>query len=64
MSDVSKAILNQTGLIRGRVRLTVISVTRYVRVFIMFPVKYGVYFMMDDHQKPKYKTIYVSPKVT
>lgn len=64
MCGVSKAILNQTGLIRGRVRLTVICVTRYVSVFIMFPVKNRVYFMMDDHQKPKYKTIYVSPKVT
>lgn len=64
MSDVSKAILNQTGLIGGRVGLTVICVTRDISVFIMFPVKNRVYFIMDDHQKPKYQIIYVSSKVT
>lgn len=57
MSVVSKAVLNQTGLIRGRVGLTVICVIRDLSAFTMLPVKNKVYFIMDDHQKPKSKVI-------
>lgn len=62
MSGVSKAILNQTGLICGWVRLTVICVTCGVSVFIMFPVENRVYFIMDDHQNQNIKWYVLAQK--